>query len=187
MKQKIVYFDLDGVMADYENQPSYKDNPEIPQKGFFENLQPINGAIDAFKKLSEYYDCYFLTTAPWSNTHSLSEKRIWVEKHLGEYAFKKLITTHRKDLAKGDYLIDDRTVNGAGEFDGVHIHFGSEDFPNWDSVVNYLTNPIDKDKVLEEQIISLLLMNHSHHHDDDEGLIDTAKEIMREIKSHYGK
>jgi len=35
-------------------------------------------------------------------------------------------------------LIDDRTVNGAGEFQGVHIHFGQEKFPNWKSVLDYL-------------------------------------------------
>src|ERR1035437_9029617 len=137
-RKKIVYFDLDGVMADYDNAPSYKDNPEIPQEGFFVGLDPIEGAVEAFKKLSERYDCFFLTTAPWSNVHSLSEKRIWVEKHLGEYAFKRLITTHRKDLSRGHYLIDDRTVNGAGEFDGIHIHFGTAIFPNWDAVVKYL-------------------------------------------------
>jgi 5'(3')-deoxyribonucleotidase len=136
--KKILYFDLDGVLADYDAKPSYKDNPEIPQKGFFLSLDPINGSLYAFKTLFEYYDCYFLTTAPWSNTDSLSEKRIWVEKHLGDYAFKRLITTHRKDLLKGDYLIDDRTVNGVTEFEGEHIHFGSDKFPDWDSVLKYL-------------------------------------------------
>lgn len=140
--KKIVYFDLDGVLANYAAKPSYKENKDIPMKGFFESLDPIEGAIEAFKVLSEYYDCLFLTTAPWSNIHALSEKRIWVEKHLGDYAFKRLITTHRKDLAIGDYLIDDRTVNGVDKFKGEHIHFGSEKFPDWDSVLFYLISKI---------------------------------------------
>jgi len=151
MKNKIVYFDLDGVLADYDNQPSYKDNPEISMKGFFESLRPIDGGIEAFKQLYEMYDCYFLTTAPWSNTHALSEKRLWVENHLGDLAFKRLITTHRKDLLKGDYLIDDRTANGAGEFEGFHIHFGSERFPNWEKVLEYLTVMYHVAKQREEQ------------------------------------
>jgi 5'(3')-deoxyribonucleotidase len=176
---------MDGVLADYEGAANYKDNPEKETNGFFTNLEPINGAVEAFKKLSEHFDCYILTTAPWSSPIAMAEKRLWVEKHLGELAFKRLMTSHRKDLHIGEYLIDDRTVNGAGEFAGMHIHFGSEDFPDWDSVVEYLMNPINKEKELEQRITSLLLMNHSHHEDDNEGLIDTAKEIMREIKSHY--
>lgn len=145
-KKKIAYFDLDGVMVNYEGKTSYKDDPSIPMKGFFESLEPIDGAIEAFKKLSEVFECYFLSTAPWSNVHALSEKRIWVEKHLGELAFKRLILSHRKDLLKGDYLIDDRTVNGVSEFEGEHIHFGSEQFPNWDLVINYL---LEKEKPVD--------------------------------------
>ena len=138
MKKKIVYFDLDGVLADYAGKPSYKNDNSISPKGFFLSLDPIEGGLEAFKKLSEHYECFFLTTAPWSNVHALSEKRIWVEEHLGEFAFKRLITTHRKDLLKGDYLIDDRTVNGVENFEGEHIHFGSDNFPNWKSVLKYL-------------------------------------------------
>ena len=138
MEKKILYFDLDGVLADYDNQPSYKDNPDIKMEGFFENLPLIEGAKDAFIKLTEHYDCYFLTTVPWSNVYANSEKRIWVEKHFGEYAFKRLITTHHKNLNIGDYLIDDRTVNGAAEFKGEHIHFGTDKFHNWESVLKYL-------------------------------------------------
>ena len=35
-------------------------------------------------------------------------------------------------------LIDDREKNGADRFVGELILFGSEKFPNWNSVVNYL-------------------------------------------------
>ena len=38
----------------------------------------------------------------------------------------------------GDYLIDDRTKNGAGEFNGELVLFGSENYPNWKSVEEYL-------------------------------------------------
>ena len=39
---------------------------------------------------------------------------------------KKIILTHRKDLVSGDYLIDDRSKNGASEFCDEWIQFGSE-------------------------------------------------------------
>ena len=38
----------------------------------------------------------------------------------------------------GDYLIDDRRFNGASEFQGEWIHFGSEKYPDWKSVLQYL-------------------------------------------------
>ena len=38
----------------------------------------------------------------------------------------------------GDYLIDDRLANGVNLFKGEHIHFGSDKFPDWESVCSYL-------------------------------------------------
>ena len=46
----------------------------------------------------------------------------------------------KKNLNKGDFLIDDRIANGAGDVKGELIRFGSEKFPNWDSVINYFEN-----------------------------------------------
>ena len=40
----------------------------------------------------------------------------------------------------GDYLVDDSTRNGAGEFSGEHIHFGTDKFPDWKSVLDYLSD-----------------------------------------------
>ena len=72
------------------------------------------------------------------NSSAWSDKNEWVRKHLGEVAHKRLILSHHKNLNMGDYLIDDRTANGADRFQGEHIHFGIEKFPNWEVVCNYL-------------------------------------------------
>jgi 5'(3')-deoxyribonucleotidase len=65
-----------------------------------------------------------------------------VQKHLGsdkdEPAYKRLILTHHKNLNKGDFLIDDRPNNGACDFEGELILFGSAEFPNWKAVRDYL-------------------------------------------------
>ena len=37
------------------------------------------------------------------------------------------------------HLIDDRTANGAGEFKGELIHFGSNKYPDWDTIIKYLS------------------------------------------------
>ena len=51
---------------------------------------------------------------------------------------RKLILTHRKDLVKGDILIDDRPNNGAKDFEGEWIHFGSDTYPNWEITLKHL-------------------------------------------------
>ena len=79
-----------------------------------------------------------LSTPPWDNTSAWSDKHQWVKKHLGVSAHKRLILSHHKNLNRGDYLIDDRTANGAGEFQGEHIHFRTEKVPDWKSVLEYL-------------------------------------------------
>ena len=85
------------------------------------------------------FDVYFLSTAPWDNPDAWTHKRLWVAKYFDEKLIRKrLILCHHKQLMIGDYLIDDRRFNGASEFKGDWIHYGSENFPNWKSVLNYL-------------------------------------------------
>ena len=81
------------------------------------------GAIDAFKELSQRFDTYILSTAPWENPSAWSDKLLWVKEHLGEIAYKRLILSHHKNLNRGDYLVDDRTKNWAEKFQGELVLF----------------------------------------------------------------
>jgi len=64
MKKKIVYVDMDNTIVDFksgieklskEDQEKFKDNfddhPEI-----FSLMEPIDGAIEALKKLNNHFD-----------------------------------------------------------------------------------------------------------------------------------
>ena len=151
-KKKILYVDMDNVLVDFSSGIKRLDNSLKEQygddiddaPGIFALMDPMEGAIDAYISLSQQYDTYILSTAPWKNPTALNEKLQWVKKYLGDYAYKRLILTHHKNLNKGDYLIDDRTKNGAAEFEGEHIHFGAGKFSDWDSVLNYLLKENDK-------------------------------------------
>ena len=137
---------MDNVLVDFPSAFPYVDKDllekyvdnkdDIP--GIFSLMEPLDGAIDAFQKLSTKFDTYILSTAPWDNPSAWSDKVVWVKKYLGESAHKRLILSHNKDLNRGDYLIDDRLKNGAAEFKGEHIHFGQEPFPDWQAVLAYL-------------------------------------------------
>ena len=101
-------------------------------------MEPLEGAVEAFEVLATLFDTYILSTAPWGTPSAWSDKLLWVKKNLGNVAYKRLILSHHKNLNSGDFLIDDRTKNGAGEFGGEHIHFGTDKFPDWKKVVQYL-------------------------------------------------
>lgn len=155
---------MDGVLVDFESGLK-KQTPETLKNyegheddipGIFDVMDPVPGAIDAVKKLSEKYDCYILSTSPWGNPTAMSDKHNWIKRYFdhtvpevetapgktncGNPFHKKMILTHNKALLNHDraILIDDRTKHGADQFGERHIHFGSAKFPNWQSVVNYL-------------------------------------------------
>jgi 5'-nucleotidase len=144
--KKVVYVDMDNVLVDFKSGIDQLNEEvllkydgrldEVPD--IFGLMQPMENAIESYIALTEHYDVYILSTSPWENESALIDKLRWVKKYLGKVAYKRLILSHHKNLNKGDYLIDDRIKNGAKEFEGEHIHFGQDQFPNWDSVLKYL-------------------------------------------------
>ncbi len=152
---------MDNVLVDFQSgidslsdteREDFKEHIDnVP--GIFSKMKPLDGAIEGYKELTKYYDVYILSTAPWNNPSAWSDKLLWVQKYLGDLAYKKLILSSNKNLNAGDYLIDDRTANGAGNFKGEHIHFLTEKFRNWDDVLNYLIpNKHKKNKFYSSEV-----------------------------------
>jgi len=89
--KKIVYIDMDDTLADFMGayETARERNPAMmfPQAeyGFFANLEPLEGAIESVQRLldSEYLSPYILTAPSTINPLCYTEKRIWVEQHLG--------------------------------------------------------------------------------------------------------
>ena len=147
---KTVYIDLDNVLVDFqsginqltkETKAQFNDRlDEVP--GIFSLMQPMPGAVEAFKLLSAKFDTYILSTAPWENPTAWSDKLLWVKKYLGDVAKKRLILSHHKNLLRGDFLVDDSPNNGAKDFQGEWIRFGPEGFKTWEEVLNYLSKKV---------------------------------------------
>lgn len=138
---KRIYVDMDGVLCDFATKyfAELNKNPsnKYPhsQYGFFLTLEEIPEAIESFKLLSQKYDVWVLTRPSRHNPLCYTEKRLWIENHLSFDWTSKLIISPDKTLLMGDYLIDDNPWPG---FQGEQILFGSESFPDWATVRNYL-------------------------------------------------
>lgn len=143
----IVYVDMDGVLADYDrayeevrmSMPATQYPQSLP--GFFTGLHPIRDAITSFHSLSQHHDTYILTAPSNRNPHSYTEKRLWVEEHLGFEATERLIICSNKGLLKGDILIDDN-VDGKGQenFEGQLIPFDHRVEGAWQQIIQQLCN-----------------------------------------------
>ena len=210
LPKQILYFDLDNVLVDFQSgidrldantRQQYEGRlDEVP--GIFALMNPMPSAIEAFQTLNKFYDVYILSTAPWENPSAWSDKLQWVKQHLGEAAYKRLILTHHKNLNKGAFLIDDRKKNGAEAFEGQLLQFGSKQYPDWESIVTYLTpqpQPTTYTNIKEILTLDLPLRNDTFIHriksDDDEDYevamqyyVDVIKEKIEKLNTgKYGK
>lgn len=79
-------------------------------KGFFLEIPPIEGALEAIKILAVKNEVFICTAPYFSSEHCVGEKFEWVRKYLGEKWLAHTIISKDKTLVRGDYLIDDKPI-----------------------------------------------------------------------------
>lgn len=140
----VCYVDMDQTLCNYKKlyKEYKKNNPEIEypqsQSGFFEKLEPIADSIESYFELKKKFNVFVLSSPSYHNPMSYTEKRLWIEKHLGFNECENLILSCDKTLLMGKYLIDDMKQTGVLLPSWEHIQIWCDKFPTWKSVLNYL-------------------------------------------------
>ena len=78
----------------------------IKEPGFFDDLEPIAGAVKTLTSLAMEGHDVFIATAHADNPQCASAKIRWAQEHLG-FSRKQVILIHAKHMLRGDVFIDD--------------------------------------------------------------------------------
>ncbi|CAD7973013.1 unnamed protein product [Amoebophrya sp. A25] len=79
------------------------------EEGFFRNLPPMKGAVQALKAmLTKGYDVFLCTSPVSFSRYCAQEKWEWVRAYLGEHWLDRMILSRDKTAVRGDILIDDK-------------------------------------------------------------------------------
>ncbi len=81
----------------------------MDHEGFYRNLLPMEGAVEAVKEAASLGHEVFFVSAPWpSNPSCAQDKFDWVADQFGEDWRKNLILASDKTIISGDILWDDK-------------------------------------------------------------------------------
>ncbi len=134
MEFKKIYFDMDGVLADFDRGLREMCNMEPQPQGdeatdaatfaavreadhFYLNLQPCEGMLELFAEVrSKYGDKVEILTGVPSARRNIPEaskdKREWVKKYIGDDVVVHTVARKEKqEYAEGSVLIDDYEKN----------------------------------------------------------------------------
>ena len=150
MEERInVYVDQDDVLANFakQHQIDLLANPAIqyPQAvyGFFANLKPLPNALESMREL-EYmcFDVWILTRPSVYNTLCYTEKRVWIEQHLGlDWCHRLILCPDKGSVGtEKDYLVDDFDWKKPKDeeltpWKGTQYQFGQEGNKDWDEIM----------------------------------------------------
>lgn len=106
LEDELVLFDTHHLYSGHVQQEI--DDISL-RSGFFESLEPVEGAVEAMRDLlSSGFDVRICTAPKKKFKYCVTEKLSWIEKHLGKEFVVRTILTRDKTLVRGNILIDDK-------------------------------------------------------------------------------
>ena len=150
--QKIVYINIDGIIAEYASKMVSQMNSIITADRyeylsfFYELVPPTKGGIESVNYLLNISELnvYFISSPSWNESEEWLEKKEWLGQLFNNKDIdKRLFLCHQKQLLVGDYLIDDSWRHGSKQFEGKWIQIGVDPkFPGWDEVLEFLIKDV---------------------------------------------
>ncbi|MDD6042618.1 MAG: hypothetical protein PUB87_02550 [Eubacteriaceae bacterium] len=152
MEIKKIYFDMDGVLADFKRGINEICGMDMPVQGkstkeeddrmwlavkeaehFYDKLEPMKGAVDMYRKLSSKYDCEILSAIPKPHRGietAGEDKENWVKRILSsDMKINIVLKEEKKNYVDGTetILIDDLedNIKAWESFGGTGIKFES--------------------------------------------------------------
>ena len=117
----MIYFDMDGVLAEYYTLDELGDLSKINKKGYFRNLPPIERGVELLKTAAEYVDVGICSAvlSEKVNPYAREEKLDWLKEHIGRDYIASIIFTpcvgekakFIPTFSKSDVLVDDQLDN----------------------------------------------------------------------------
>ncbi|WP_266366005.1 5' nucleotidase, NT5C type [Tellurirhabdus rosea] len=82
----------------------------VHDRGFFTDIEVMEGAIDVTRALMEKYDL-FVTTAAMEFRNSFEEKYDWLMRHFSHIPWQNWVFLGDKSIIRAEYMIDDLPRN----------------------------------------------------------------------------
>ena len=101
MKELTFYFDMDGVLADFNKEKNAVERFK-KEKGFFRKLKPIKRNLKYAKKLLKNgYNVKIISASP--NEQADQDKKLWLNKYLKNMKNENIIIVRNGEV-KADYV-----------------------------------------------------------------------------------
>ena len=100
--------------------------------------KPASSAQKAVRMLIEHYEVFFVTPPPSGEGWEVAS---WLEEYINVPAWRHTISTPRRELLYGDYLIEKKEEREERRENTLAtiIEYGSDTFKTWEDIIDYFS------------------------------------------------